>query len=110
MESPTPKGATLYAALDAQASLLQEGIKLAAYIGREMKTVLNLHLILSAPLTRTNIQAIFRCIELLKAIEQTYHRRSMFVANATHHITQHLTLKGITILDGVRKRLEGEKR
>lgn len=56
-----------------------------------LKTVMNLHIDLRKPMTRTSVLALCRIAELLKAIEHTFHRRSMLVAESVNHIIQHLS-------------------
>ena len=51
------------------------------------------------PMTKTFVLALCQLVELLKAIEHTFHRRSMLVAESINHILQHLVfmaLQGIT--------------
>lgn len=41
-------------------------------------------------------------IELLKAIEPTFHRRSLFVAKAVGHVTQQFTLNVVSLVETVK--------
>ena len=64
---------------------------------------------LGVAMNRSHVRAVFRLIELLKAIEQTFHRRLMGVANANQHIVQQLSMTAITVVGEARRRMQGEQ-
>ena len=56
---------------------------------------MNLHAALSKPMTKTAVLALCKLIELLKAIEHTFHRRSMLIAESVNHIVQYLSFMAL---------------
>ena len=73
-----------------------QGMLFAYNISHLVKTIMNLHVALSKPMTKTFVLALCQLIELLKAIEHTFHRRSMLVAESINHILQHLTFMALS--------------
>ena len=56
---------------------------------------MNLHVALSKPMTKTAVLALCKLVELMKAIEHTFHRRSMLIAESVNHIVQHLSFMAL---------------
>ena len=77
---------------------LSQGVSLAYQLHHLISTFLVLHLELSTPLSKAHVQAVFRLAEMLKAIQQTYHRRSLFVAKATQESCQHLNTQCVELV------------
>eukprot|EP01147_Barroeca_monosierra_P009157 gene9157-10362_t len=65
-----------------------QGIFLAFELRHLATTFINLHSLLGVPVTTSNVRAFFRIVELLKAIELTYFRKSIFVVNLSQLHTQ----------------------
>jgi len=63
---------------------------------------MNLHVTLAKPMTKTAVHALCRLIELLKAIEHTYHRRSMLIAVTINNVQCHLAFTALSAI-GVAK-------
>lgn len=78
--------------------ILIKGVLYAYQISHFVKTFLGLHSDLGVPMKNSYVRALFRMMELLKAIEQTFHRRSMWVANQRMHIIQHFTYRAISVI------------
>ena len=71
----------------------------------QVRTIMNLHVALSKPMTKTAVLAFCKLIELLKSIEYTFHRRSLDVAANINHISQHLSFKAMAMVDAAKKRI-----
>ena len=69
---------------------------------------MNLHLAMNVPMTKSAVLALCKLVELLKAIEHTFHRRSMFVAQSLSHIIQHLSYLALAALETVKVRPKGQ--
>ena len=98
MESPEPKVANIGQRKAVICQIYIQGILFAYQVSNFVKTFLALHSDLQVPMKNSYVQALFRMTELLKAIEQTFHRRSMWVANHTMHIVQHFTFSAIQLI------------
>jgi WASH complex subunit 7 len=98
MESPEPKVANIGQRKAVICQIYIQGILFAYQISNFVKTFLALHSDLQVPMKNSYVQALFRMTELLKAIEQTFHRRSMWIANHTMHIVQHFTFSAIQLI------------
>ena len=46
-------------------------------------------------MTKTAVLALCKLVELLKAIEHTFHRRSMLIAESVNHIVQYLSFMAL---------------
>lgn len=79
-----------------------QGLLYAYNISHLVKTIMNLHVALAKPMTKTAVHALCRLIELLKAIEHTYHRRSMLIASTINDVQCHLCFTALTAI-GVAK-------
>ncbi|XP_065673596.1 WASH complex subunit 4 isoform X2 [Hydra vulgaris] len=105
MESAAKKTTNYGNDLDSKALLFLWGVKYAYNISHLIRTVMNLHVALSKPMTKSAVLAFCRLIELLKAIEYTFHRRSMYIVQSINHIRQHLSFKALHIVDSAKKRI-----
>ncbi|KAK2567753.1 WASH complex subunit 4 [Acropora cervicornis] len=110
MESSFSKGGSLEHDLNARCVLFIKGILLAHTVSYLVRTVMNMHLVLSKPLTKTAVLALCRLVELLKAIEHTFHRRSMLIAESVNHMLQHLTFMALACIDTAKKRIVADKK
>ncbi|XP_015749024.1 PREDICTED: WASH complex subunit 7-like isoform X1 [Acropora digitifera] len=110
MESSFSKGGSLEHDLNARCVLFIKGILIAHTVSYLVRTVMNMHLVLSKPLTKTAVLALCRLVELLKAIEHTFHRRSMLIAESLNHMLQHLTFMALACIDTAKKRIVADKK
>lgn len=87
-----------------------QGFLYAYGISTIIKTTMNLYMSMQKPMTRTSVKALCRLIELLKAIEHMFHRRSMVVADSVSHITQHLQHQALSSISVAKKRVISDKK
>lgn len=66
MDSSLTDSGKLADDLTRKCSLLVQGIRLAWNISHHVKTVMNLHVALSRPMTKTSVLALCKMIEMLK--------------------------------------------
>ncbi|KAK2158033.1 hypothetical protein LSH36_178g02040 [Paralvinella palmiformis] len=90
--------------------LYLQGLLYANNISHLVRTVLNLHVALSKPMTKTSVLALCRLVELLKAIQHTFHRKSMKVAESVNRIVEHLSFVALSTITTAKKRIVSEKR
>eukprot|EP00051_Salpingoeca_urceolata_P019308 m.280544 g.280544 ORF g.280544 m.280544 type:complete len:1394 (+) comp19399_c4_seq16:109-4290(+) len=95
--------------LNAQCQLLTEGVILAHRLSHYVRTFMTLHLSLGVAMTRSHVRAVFRMVELLQAIQQSFFRRSMFVATSVQHIIQHMSFLCITETQQAFKQMAADK-
>ncbi|XP_031573328.1 WASH complex subunit 4-like [Actinia tenebrosa] len=110
MESSLAKGDSLVENLHTRCILFVQGILYAYNLSHLIRTVMNMHLVMSKPMTKTAVLALCRLIELLKAIESTFHRRSMLIAQNANHIVQHLTFLALSCIESAKKRVSADKK
>eukprot|EP01137_Pigoraptor_chileana_P013132 Opistho-2@66313 len=110
MESGLNRSASLSSELGGKANLFVQGVLYAHSMCNLIKSAMNLHVTLEVPMTKSIARSLCSLIELLKAIEATYHRRSMAIAEVLPLVIQHVSLAIIAILDPVRQRLSQDKR
>ncbi|XP_015922482.2 WASH complex subunit 4 [Parasteatoda tepidariorum] len=110
MDSSLTDTGKLLEDLNRKCSLLLQGLKLAWTINHQVKTIMNLHVSLSKPMTKTCVLALCRMIEMIKGIEGTFHRHSVVINESITHIVQHLAHLALTIINIGKKRLVSDKK
>uniref|UniRef100_A0A2K6LI74 WASH complex subunit 4 n=1 Tax=Rhinopithecus bieti TaxID=61621 RepID=A0A2K6LI74_RHIBE len=89
---------------------IQVGFLYAYSISTIIKTTMNLYMSMQKPMTKTSVKALCRLVELLKAIEHMFYRRSMVVADSVSHITQHLQHQALHSISVAKKRVISDKK
>jgi len=79
-----------------------QGLLQAYSIRHQITTLMNLHASLKKPMTKTTALVLCRHIELLKAIELTFHRRSVLLAETFNHSIQLLCHRAMTVVHTAR--------
>lgn len=110
MESNMEKGDSLMDNLNYRCVLFIQGLLHAHNISHLVRTVMNLHVALSKPMTKSAVLSLCRLIELLKSIEHTFHRQTMFVTESINHVIQHLSVKALNAISVAKKRIMSDKR
>ncbi|KAH0616974.1 hypothetical protein JD844_028502, partial [Phrynosoma platyrhinos] len=87
-----------------------QGFLYAYSLSNIIKTTMNLHMSMQKPMTKTSVKALCRMVELLKAIEHTFYRRSMIVADSITHIIQHLQHQALNAIAIAKKRVISDKK
>uniref|UniRef100_A0A8C0IY58 WASH complex subunit 4 n=1 Tax=Chelonoidis abingdonii TaxID=106734 RepID=A0A8C0IY58_CHEAB len=87
-----------------------QGFLYAYSLSTIIKTTMNLYMSMQKPMTKTSVKALCRLVELLKAIEHTFYRRSMVVADSVTHITQHLQHQALNSISVAKKRVISDKK
>ncbi|XP_062989484.1 WASH complex subunit 4 isoform X2 [Elgaria multicarinata webbii] len=87
-----------------------QGFLYAYSLSNIIKTTMNLHMSMQRPMTKTSVKALCRLVELLKAIEHTFYRRSMIVADSVTHIIQHLQYQALNAIAVAKKRVISDKK
>nr|XP_033806701.1 LOW QUALITY PROTEIN: WASH complex subunit 4 [Geotrypetes seraphini] len=91
-------------------NIFVQGYVYACGLSNIIKTTMNLHMSLQKPMTKTSVKALCRLVELLKAIEHTFHRKSMVMADSVSHITQHLQYQALNAIAVAKKRVISDKK
>lgn len=81
-----------------------QGLLYAYSLSHTLKTMMNLYIDLRRPMTKTTVLALCRVAELLKAIEHTFHRRSMLIAESINHVVQHLSFIALSTISTAKVR------
>ncbi|CAI9722200.1 Hypothetical predicted protein [Octopus vulgaris] len=110
MESNLSRGSSVMQELNNRCNLFIQGILYAYNISHMVRTVMNLHLLLQKAMTKTAVIALCKLLELLKAIEFTFHRRTMLVSESINQIIQHLSYLALSAINTARKRITQDKK
>uniref|UniRef100_A0A8C2WX21 WASH complex subunit 4 n=1 Tax=Cyclopterus lumpus TaxID=8103 RepID=A0A8C2WX21_CYCLU len=86
------------------------GILYAYSISTIIKTTMNMYMSMQRPMTKTSVKALCRLVELLKAVEHMFYRRSMVVADSVSHITQQLQSQALNAIGVAKKRVISDKK
>lgn len=96
--------------LNSRCNVFVQGILYAYSISIIIKTTMNMYMSMQKPMTKTSVKALCRLVELLKAVEHTFHRRSMVVADSVSHITQQLQSQALNAIGVAKKRVISDKK
>ncbi|XP_077568439.1 WASH complex subunit 4 [Stigmatopora nigra] len=96
--------------LNSRCSVFVQGILYAYSISTIIKTSMNMYMSTQRPMTKTSVKALCRLVELLKAVEHTFHRRSVVVADSVSHITQQLQSQALNAICVAKKRVISDKK
>nr|KAF6498540.1 WASH complex subunit 4 [Rousettus aegyptiacus] len=96
--------------LTSRCNVFIQGFLYAYSISTIIKTTMNLYMSMQKPMTKTSVKALCRLVELLKAIEHMFYRRSMVVADSVSHITQHLQHQALNSISVAKKRVISDKK
>ncbi|MCJ8735992.1 hypothetical protein PDJAM_G00253750 [Pangasius djambal] len=96
--------------LSNRCNVFVQGILYAYSISTIIKTTMNLYMSMQRPMTKTSVKALCRLVELLKAVEHTFHRRSLVVADSVSHITQQLQSQALASISTAKKRVISDKK
>ncbi|XP_076863450.1 WASH complex subunit 4 isoform X2 [Brachyhypopomus gauderio] len=96
--------------LSNRCNVFVQGILYAYSISIIIKTSMNMHMSMQRPMTKTSVKALCRLVELLKAIEHTFYRRSLVVADSVSHITQQLQSQALSSISTAKKRVISDKK
>ncbi|XP_061187838.1 WASH complex subunit 4-like isoform X2 [Saccostrea echinata] len=110
MESSMSKTNSLMEDLNHRCVLFIQGVLHAYNISHLVRTTMNLHVAMSKPMTKSCLLSLCRLIELLKAIEHTFHGRTMLIAESVNHIVQHLSFICLSSIGVAKKRITSDKR
>ncbi|TRY86275.1 hypothetical protein DNTS_009307 [Danionella cerebrum] len=108
--SKEPKPEKMSEDLSIRCNVFLQGILYAYSISTIIKTTMNMCMSLQRPMTKTSVKALCRLVELLKAVEHTFHRRSLVVADSVSHITQQLQHQALASISTAKKRVISEKK
>uniref|UniRef100_A0A3Q2CBB9 WASH complex subunit 4 n=1 Tax=Cyprinodon variegatus TaxID=28743 RepID=A0A3Q2CBB9_CYPVA len=96
--------------LNSRCNVFLQGILYAYSISTIIKTTMNMYMSMQRPMTKTSVKALCRLVELLKAVEHTFHRRSMVVADSVSHITLQLQSQALNAINTAKKRVISDKK
>ncbi|XP_053742300.1 WASH complex subunit 4 [Synchiropus splendidus] len=108
--SKEPKSDKLAEDLNIRCTVFVQGILYAYSISTIIKTTMNMYMSMQKPMTKTSVKALCRLVELLKAVEHTFHRRSMVVADSVSHISQQLQSQALNAIGMAKKRVVSDKK
>ncbi|EAL65754.1 hypothetical protein DDB_G0283355 [Dictyostelium discoideum AX4] len=91
MESSQTRGGTLWDVSLSKVGQIIQGVQLSYHISHLLKTMIGLHMHLTAPLKSSDVRKLFQCAEMLKSIENTFHRRSAMISAHISMMVQQLT-------------------
>jgi hypothetical protein len=79
--------------LNTRIYLLQDGLRLAYRVGDLFKEIVGLHLTMSAPLKSSQVSFLCKLVELLKAIQATFHKTSSVIGESISFMIQHMSFQ-----------------
>ncbi|XP_053377942.1 WASH complex subunit 4-like isoform X3 [Mercenaria mercenaria] len=110
METSLPRGKTLMEDLHSRSLLLIQGLLYGQQIQHLVRTVMNLHVSMQKPMTKTAVLALCKLTELLKAIELTFHRKTLLISEHVHHILQRISFQIMNSIATAKKRIISDRK
>ncbi|XP_067134049.1 WASH complex subunit 4 isoform X3 [Centruroides vittatus] len=110
MDSNSEDNGKLLGDLNRKCKLFIHGLMLAWNISHQVKTITNLHVTLSKPMVKSSVLALFKMVEMLKAIEATFHRQTIFICDSIIHIIQHLSYIALTVINQAKRKIISDKK
>ncbi|XP_064467103.1 WASH complex subunit 4-like [Ornithodoros turicata] len=96
--------------LNRKCNILLQGVYLAWYISNQVTTIMNLHVALAKPMTKTSVLLLCKMIEMMKAIEAMFHKQTVKICDCIIHIVQHLSYTALFAVHSAKKRLVTDKK
>ncbi|KAL6052161.1 WASH complex subunit 4 [Balamuthia mandrillaris] len=110
MESNLTNRADTSHILATRLSLLAQAPALGYRIGNLFKSCVYMHITLNVPLKKRQLRYLFQCVELLKAIHSTCHRRSAMIGESISYMMQQVSFRLQQLLLPIKQRLETNKK
>lgn len=104
------RGEQLVDDLNTRCNIFIQGLLYAYSISTIIKTSMNMYLSLQRPLTKTSVRALCLLVEILKAVQHTFHRRSLVVADSVSHISQQLQSQALVAIGNAKRRVVSDKK
>ncbi|KAI8422461.1 hypothetical protein MSG28_006289 [Choristoneura fumiferana] len=95
--------------MNVHSKTLLEGLELASNINYSILTLINLHLCLGVPLSKSLLKSLFEVTEILKSLKNAVSRNYNQIMNSVNMVIQHLTFQASCSVLEVKKSLMGDK-
>ncbi|KAJ9449113.1 WASH complex subunit 7-like protein [Diplonema papillatum] len=89
-----------------RAFMITRGVHFAVEISTLVKTVLDLHVSIDAPLTVKKVILLCKCVELLKTVLTTFHRKSSEIGNLMSIMCEYISFSLQRVLVPFKRRLK----
>lgn len=89
---------------------MKQGVTLSYQVGNLYKEIVSLHLNLNVPLKTAHVRYLCQCLEILKAIQATFERRSTIIGESVTMMIQHQTSGLQRVFSPIKSRLESGKK
>ncbi|KAG1671599.1 WASH complex subunit 4 [Nymphon striatum] len=110
LESNLNDSGSMVNSLNRRCSVFIQGLSLAWNINHMVRTVMNLHVYLEKPMTKTAVLSLCKLIETLKLIESVYHKHTLKITENINNILQYLSYIALTTITIVKKRVTTDKK
>eukprot|EP01087_Luapelamoeba_hula_P010422 TRINITY_DN2761_c0_g1_i4.p1 TRINITY_DN2761_c0_g1~~TRINITY_DN2761_c0_g1_i4.p1 ORF type:complete len:775 (-),score=117.22 TRINITY_DN2761_c0_g1_i4:17-2341(-) len=110
MESNLTNRAEVRDILSTRVSLLSQGPQLSERAGLLFRTAVHMHLQQGVALRKEMVGGLMQCVETMKAIAETFHRRSAMIGESMQHMTDLIRFHVLRQLTPIRMRLEASGR
>ena len=104
------RGAPLPNVLAEQSAIVVSGVLLAYRVRNTLEEFMSMHLSLDAPINRTAIANIGRCVEVLKGIQLTFHSNEGVLGQNVSHMIHQLKTATLRMLLPLKQRLTASKK
>ena len=89
------RGAPLPNVLAEQSAIVVSGLFLCYRVRNCLEEFMSLHLALDAPISRSSIENIGRCVEIMKGLQLTFHsHETIFAQGVSHMMAQLKAVRG----------------
>ncbi|KAJ2942683.1 hypothetical protein O0L34_g11224 [Tuta absoluta] len=95
--------------ISSHAKILLEGLDIASHINYSVLTLINLHVSLGIPLSKSMLMSLFEVIDMLKCLKNAVSRNSNEIISSINMTIQHLTFQATSSILEVKKTLMTDK-
>ncbi|XP_063238126.1 WASH complex subunit 4 isoform X2 [Bacillus rossius redtenbacheri] len=96
--------------LSHRCNLYLQGLQHAGYVRCLAQTLTNLHVSLSRPMPKTAVASLCRLVELVKGVQQAFHRHGAALYESVNHVAQYLAFQALSVISATKRSLVQDKR
>eukprot|EP01104_Vermistella_antarctica_P012640 TRINITY_DN3700_c0_g2_i4.p1 TRINITY_DN3700_c0_g2~~TRINITY_DN3700_c0_g2_i4.p1 ORF type:complete len:921 (-),score=299.85 TRINITY_DN3700_c0_g2_i4:108-2870(-) len=110
IESNLSNKADIRQVLNMRITLLNQGLLIAFEVGRMFKEYTYLHDSLRVPVKSSHVPLLCQCVELIKAIQASFHRRSAMIGESISYMVQQVSFYLQRSIRPIQAKLEKDKK
>jgi WASH complex subunit 7 len=91
--------------LKMRCEIFYHGVSLAGQISYNIKSIISLHMQFGAPMPKHLVSAIYKLIEYLRMIKNTFQKHSVFIVDSIGFVFQYLQFHALNLIGACKKKV-----